>query len=334
MYKSKSDRRTLKYRCLQDRSDLLKGKRYRYINRGGNVLGVAHCDFVGCNREKRFHQYGRFAHSTTLDDRLGVYIILDVLPQMGIVTDVLLTDDEEVGRSTARLFAKHRKDDAKQYNWIFSFDRHGAGAVTYDFDSMEGFAEHYFGKLHWGTFSDISCLDGLGCAGINVGTGYFNEHTVRSFADLQSTQKQVNRFATMFHEMEGIHIPHEKVEKPVFNSHFWPGWNSDATEPCRKWNAMLNSWERVDPSRIDYDVFNYHTESELLAMGIDLGPDVQVLGDVQDVDDVADVVIDLDNEDDDLAQEIYDAEQIREAMLWDKAGYLERRISYRMKDRP
>ena len=44
-------------------------------------------------------------HSGALDDRLGAYIILDLLPKLGINVDVLLTVGEEQGRSTANFFA-------------------------------------------------------------------------------------------------------------------------------------------------------------------------------------------------------------------------------------
>lgn len=225
---------TLRYRCEQPAADLLEGARYRYIDRGASILGVAHCDYVGCGL-KHFAQRGNKVYSTRLDDRLGVHLLLDQLPKMGIRFDVLLTDDEEIGQSTASEFVA---PSGKRYNWIFQFDRRGTDCVTYDFDGMIPHVEKYF-RHGRGTFSDICQLEHLGCGGMNIGTGYYHEHTSRSFADLGETYQQCKRFAKFFAEYQGTHIPHEPVAK---YSHYYRDYG-----PLTDWSQAVP----VTPKRIE-----------------------------------------------------------------------------------
>src|SRR5687767_14937641 len=93
-----------------------------YIDRGGSVLAVAHLDWV-MRRKPMLSKQG-IIQCPQLDDRLGVWVILDVLPAIGVQVDVLLTDSEEVGASTAGYFIPK-----KDYNWVFSFDRAGMDVV-------------------------------------------------------------------------------------------------------------------------------------------------------------------------------------------------------------
>ena len=97
-----------------------------FIDNGSNVLAIAHRDVVLSQR----HFYVLpFDDKTTivcpqLDDRLGIYVIMDILPRFGIKPDILLTEGEESGKSTADHFIT-----TKKYNWAFSFDRMGTDVV-------------------------------------------------------------------------------------------------------------------------------------------------------------------------------------------------------------
>ena len=77
------------------------------IDRGESVLGVAHLDHV--QQAKHFRVEPReedlVVYNPRLDNRLGVYLLLDLLPELGLGFDVLLTMDEEIGESTASKFA-------------------------------------------------------------------------------------------------------------------------------------------------------------------------------------------------------------------------------------
>ena len=106
-----------------------------YIDRGGDVLAVAHLDWVKFNpKPKLTKQYNNLCitNCPQLDDRLGAWMVLDVLPRAGIKCDVLLTDSEETHNSTAQYFKP-----PKQYNWMMQFDRAGSDMVMYDFEDRK-----------------------------------------------------------------------------------------------------------------------------------------------------------------------------------------------------
>jgi hypothetical protein len=83
-----------------------------YTDNGSNILGVAHLDYVpqtthfGSVRIVPGHY--SIVYSGQLDDRLGVYTLLDLLPQCGLDFDILLTTDEERCMSTAQDFRTSR----------------------------------------------------------------------------------------------------------------------------------------------------------------------------------------------------------------------------------
>jgi len=294
MFKSKADKRTLRYRCVQPTESLLHGKSFRWIENGGKVLGVAHCDSVHCGKPTVFKNRGRYVRSTTLDDRLGVHILLDVLPQMGITTDVLLTDDEEIGQSTASDFAETIGTD-HPYNWIFSFDRKGSGSVVYDFTTMEPYAKHYFKKVHRGSFSDISYLESLHVGAVNIGAGYHNEHTLNSFADLRETQKQVNRFANFYREQRETMIEHTPIETQ---------WDSETDFVYRGSRYIWSSYSR------DWIPEDEHEEYANLILGAESPIDEEEVDRLTALNDPDEM---------DLEQEIWDASRLRQMIERDES---------------
>ncbi len=181
---------------------------------GANILGVAHLDSV--NPHDHFY-VNKFAgddivFSTRLDDRLGAYIILDLLPAMGIHTDILLTEGEEKGKSTA----KHFKTD-KQYHWMFSFDRHENDAVYYRYyvTNWIDAIRKIFGNPSHGSNSDIDYLSELKCCGVNVGTGYFNEHHLMAHANMSMMLSQVGKFIQFYQQNRRIRYPFQNSYTPA-----------------------------------------------------------------------------------------------------------------------
>lgn len=162
-------------------------------NPKAKILGVAHLDSVLDLQHFYKLELGKdtLIFNAQLDDRLGAYILLDVLPKMGIQFDLLLTEGEETGRSTAAYF-----ETSKQYNWMFSFDRHGDTTVMYQYDNKALRADLQSVKLKpdRGSFSDICFLDHLGIRGINVGTGYEDEHSNMCYANIGVTVSQIKKF--------------------------------------------------------------------------------------------------------------------------------------------
>ena len=188
-----------------------------HIDNGSNVLAVAHLDWVSYAPPCYTHD-GIF-RCPQLDDRLGAWIILDLLPHLGIVTDILLTDSEEVGRSTAQYF-----QTSKQYNWMFEVDRRGTDAVTYQY--ADAALEDRLIACGWeignGSFSDISYLEHLGCRGINFGAGYHREHTPHCYALWSDIKANVSKIVQFYREYADTPMPYAD-EEPL-------GWTFDDEE--------------------------------------------------------------------------------------------------------
>ena len=134
MNKRKIDFTQLQKLCKCQPNDILLGKQYLYKNNNAKILAVCHMDTVFDHAHKYnfCHIDENYIFSPKLDDRLGVYTILHYLPKYhpNVKYDYLITTDEEIGKSTAQLFAKVNK---KKYNWIVEFDRKGEDVVLYDY---------------------------------------------------------------------------------------------------------------------------------------------------------------------------------------------------------
>lgn len=173
---------------------------YYYKDNGSDILAVAHLDSVQDDGTCTVVDTaaGPLAVSGTLDDRLGVYVILELLPKLGITCDWLLTTDEEIGQSTAGDF--YPEDMHKSYNWMFQFDRGGTDVVMYDYETPDlcDLVEASGARVGMGSFSDICMLEHLECAGFNWGVGYQDYHGPRAHAWLDDTFRMVARFVKFY----------------------------------------------------------------------------------------------------------------------------------------
>lgn len=172
-----------------------------HIDNGANVLAVAHLDYVLWANPKIKKDT---IYCPQLDDRLGVWVILDVLKEVGINVDVLLTDSEECGRSTSQYF-----DSPKEYNWMFQFDRAGNDVVMYEYETDEHCEklESVGWKVGNGSFSDICHLNHLACTGFNFGVGYWMQHTKKCYADLRDTRRNVAKFMAFYNKYADTPMP-------------------------------------------------------------------------------------------------------------------------------
>lgn len=183
-----------------------------FIDNGADILAVGHLDYVDWS-DKPTIDFKQMTVSNCfqLDDRLGVWVILHLLPHLypDLKYDILLCDSEEVGRSTA----KDWEFGDKKYNFGFEFDRAGIDAVTYEYsDKHWDEAVSEFVSLGRGAFSDICYLERLGCKMVNVGTGYYDQHSAWCWADLEETIIIANAFGKWATENQNVHFPH--VETP------------------------------------------------------------------------------------------------------------------------
>ena len=214
----------LEERCLQPISDFRKlgsvldtqDGPLIYIDKGSPILGVAHLDTVASKLPRSvFWGSAKYKDGSTalpviqsiqLDDRLGAWMLLDLLPSMGMNFDVLLCDGEEKGRSTAEHFKP-----SKEYNWGFEFDRMGTGTVLYDYEDDDVWEQtlrsHGFG-IEMGSFSDISSLTHVGCCFANFGVGYHSQHTHQCHAYLDDTVLMAMEFETWLKEQSDTRYPY------------------------------------------------------------------------------------------------------------------------------
>jgi len=214
--------------------------RYFYLDRGAKsrVLAIAHLDTVQSDRSCTVVDTpaGPIALSGALDDRLGAWVILDLLPKLGVKCDVLLTTGEECGQSTARLFASHPK--MKQYNWIFSFDRKGTDVVLYRYEdhATAKLVREVGARVGSGSFSDVCCLYNLGVKGFNWGVGYEDYHTLRGHAWLHDTFDMVAKFVRFFGKHHATKLEHTPSVIASRNGSM-ASWTPDT-----KWDTKTKSW--------------------------------------------------------------------------------------------
>lgn len=178
-----------------------------YKDNGSKILAVAHLDTVQNSNHYRVvdARGSRIIFTPQLDDRLGAYVILHLLPSLGIKTDILLTEGEETGKSTA----KHFKVD-KEYNWMFSFDRAGTDTVLYQYHdkAMEKLLTEHGFNVQTGAFSDIGYLEHLGIKGFNFGVGYYNNHALQAYAVEHHILYNVLLFQKFYSEFEDVILLH------------------------------------------------------------------------------------------------------------------------------
>ena len=178
-----------------------------YQDNGADILAVGHIDTVDNHRSTQT-QVGLEAHNKTmdlakyyqtgpqLDDRLGVWALLSVLPEF-MNYDILLTDNEEIGQSTAGSF---EPPSGKAYHWIFELDRRKDGCVLYQYGSKKWNKElNRAGfRIDRGSFSDIGYLDHLGVQAVNVGVGYDHEHTLACDWDINMMREQLKKLVNFY----------------------------------------------------------------------------------------------------------------------------------------
>jgi hypothetical protein len=209
---------------------------YYYANRGASILAVAHLDTVQppAHFKRLVLPHRDLVFSPTLDDRLGVYVILDLLPNLTAHTyDILLTTDEERGQSSAQHFSTD-----KRYNWVFQFDRRGDDVALYQYLHSEASKKLplYGLKPTRGSYSDIASLEHLGCFCMNVGVGYDNNHSLDAFADIRTLELMVRRFIGFLSDHHDKHLPYTP---PVIPETSWWDEIYDTVIPYRKENDIL-----------------------------------------------------------------------------------------------
>lgn len=168
--------------------------RYVYVDNEAPVLLVAHIDTVQKPRLEKWNTGAGF------DDRLGCFLGYQLVNKYPQWFDLLLTDYEETGNSTAEFF-----EPSHEYNFVVELDREGMNYVAYGLacDEMKLALEMCGLDLEYGTYSDILELDHLKCSKINLGIGCYNSHGLHSGFQESVTDSQIEKllnFVELFHE--------------------------------------------------------------------------------------------------------------------------------------
>jgi len=123
---------------------------------------------------------------------------------LGIKVDVLLTDSEEIGQSTAQYFP-----ETDYYNWTFSFDRAGLDVVLYDYETKAlcDLLQGYGYNTGWGSFSDICSLR-TNTACMNFGVGYHYQHSYKCYAKMGDTEYAVDMFREFHNDYKDVRLDH------------------------------------------------------------------------------------------------------------------------------
>lgn len=185
------------------------GLTYTYLKRGGKILAVAHRDVVKSIAESDICRIqGNDFYAPQLDDRLGVHLILDVLAKYGIDYDILLTDGEEYGKSTAQYFTTD-----VDYNFIVEFDRAGLDTVMYEYHTKDKqkLLESYNLEVGWGSFTDICHLTHIGLWAVNFAVAYYGQHTLNCRVDMKQLEERLlPNIIKFLQENQNTKFVHEK----------------------------------------------------------------------------------------------------------------------------
>lgn len=245
------------------------GNRHVFIDRGGKILAVGHLDSVQKGTSFAYSRTKRRVYSPRLDDRLGVYVILDLLPKFGVVCDVLLTENEEMGASTAADFVA-----TKEYNWIFEFDRGGTDVVMYSYEDAASrkLLNNAGFKVGYGSYSDISVMQDLGVKGFNFGVAYYDYHSANAYCKIDELELNIYRFLDFYDTNKDVKMPHTKVVRSWsysrydwdydYNDRNW--WKERGQSSTSNFSKTTNGKVKSDDvcpdcGTIWYETLRYHT---------------------------------------------------------------------------
>jgi hypothetical protein len=190
---------------------------------GVKILAVAHMDVVFEDPDFKSvtTKNDILAFSPCLDDRLGIFTIINLLPQFGIEVDMLFTTDEEKCMSTASDFVKYCD---KSYNWIIEFDRMGTDVVLYRYKCNVELTDDLKSvgfEIGIGSYSDISDMQDLGIAAFNMGIGYYFQHTERCCASMVDLSHQLKRLQEFYNKFKDTFYEHMPLESDVETDPYW-----------------------------------------------------------------------------------------------------------------
>lgn len=230
--------------CAMSERELMEQMTFYTLNNAGKYLGwlqrpdskilaVAHIDFLGTGRVHKASS--EVVVSSALDDRLGVYMAMEAMPNAGIPCDVLLTDDEESAMSTMQGLGMMF---LQRYNWMVQLDFPGEDVSTHGYKSMQAAVEELYGPAPPVLFTDISFVKDYSPIGaFNAPIGYMQQHTEQCYVNLRTFARCMEKLKvfydrhhdTKFTEHDDL-ILTEAMHDSKYNllGASTPGWTNNA----------------------------------------------------------------------------------------------------------
>lgn len=160
----------------------------------------------------------------TLDDRLGIYIILNIL-SAGYRPSIIFTDLEESGGVGAKELVKKFPICPFKINFIIELDRQGQNDAVYYTCGNKEFQEYInsFGfETQIGTFTDCLVLgEAWDIAAVNLSCGYMWEHSIYEYAHMKWVEETENKVIEILIQ-DYTYLPIYSYDKeiPVYSKHF------------------------------------------------------------------------------------------------------------------
>jgi len=268
------DFRALRECCIREPEQIAKkygmvqhgsgrnGKYWLRKTEGAKILLVAHTDTVCAERFAAQCSVTHNVYSPSLDNRMGVYTACELLPRLGIVADILLTEGEETGQSTALLYAEDILCDnvPVTYNWVAQFDRMGEDVVTYQYDSEDWlYALTGSFDVGSGSYSDIAELGALGVSCVNVGVGYRDYHSTGSHILMREYLRNIARFVSFYSTWSDTRFAHAEREESYFSGYDYA--TNEEYGHCIFCSMALTEYEKAGETGLcsycRYDKFKY-----------------------------------------------------------------------------
>jgi len=220
-----------------------KKERHIYVDNGAPFLLVAHIDTVQAPRLDKYNRGAGF------DDRLGVYMGHKLCQERPELFDLLLTDYEEQGASTAEFFWP-----SHDYKLIIGLDREGDDYVDYGYasDELHNALSSYRFMQGFGSFSDICFMDHIEVNKINIGMGTYSGHSSKSGFHRPILELQIERLLSFCED-------HRDTDWPIVVQDIWQrrgwgnGWNDEWYDKSYIKPLPSNRWPPPDSFCVDED---------------------------------------------------------------------------------
>lgn len=197
------------------------------------ILLVCHMDTVHKELPKKIRGKNVISSPQGIggDDRCGVYAVLEILKKYDC--HAVFTEDEERGGIGAEYFAHSKLAKRLKDKMLFAIeiDRKGStDAVFYRCDNKdftEFITKDYWKEAH-GSYTDICTIcPSINCAGVNLSSGYYAQHTVAETINLKELDVIIEQTKKLIESGLKDNKRYEYVEKKYTRYNYGYNWDWD-----------------------------------------------------------------------------------------------------------